>query len=358
MAASQQPYLRASTAYWVLPDHLGSTRELVDTLGKVVAHYQYDSFGVILDGRENVTRYQFTGREHDSNTDFNYHRARWYDPLTGKWLSEDPIGFAAGDANVTRYVGNGVLNATDPSGLMGHGQPGGTQYTPPKTRYVARIQAMQSAHARALYYSRFRLSSLFEKISSALLDSQFNAKFWDSNPSDWFDANFSAPALWGPTFNIMSFPYGLGAVPDETLIHESVHMIDDHNQWTIKGLTIPDKSVTEGLGYVGEYFEAKLFGLRRFESNLRVQRFTSNEQLNSEWQGFWSNLNAYMGYDVYVDGSVQRQLIDGDVLRYEYYTGIDVSHDLVFEAYRKLALEVSGGKLCLERAKDLRFPIQ
>ena len=76
---------------WILPDHLGSTRDLVDTLGKVVAHYQYDSFGVILDGRENVTRYQFTGREHDSNTDLNYHRARWYDPLTGKWMSEDPV---------------------------------------------------------------------------------------------------------------------------------------------------------------------------------------------------------------------------------------------------------------------------
>ena len=108
----------ANRVWWVLPDHLGSTTELVDTLGKVVAHYQYDSFCVLLDGRENVTRYQFTGREHDSNTDLNYHRARWYDPLTGKWMSEDPIGFAAGDANVTRYVGNGVLNGVDPSGRI------------------------------------------------------------------------------------------------------------------------------------------------------------------------------------------------------------------------------------------------
>ena len=105
---------------WILPDHLGSTRDLVDTLGKVVAHYQYDSFGVLLDGRENVTRYQFAGREHDSNTDLNYHRARWYDPATGKWMSEDPIGFEAGNANVTRYVSNGVLIATDPSGLEKH----------------------------------------------------------------------------------------------------------------------------------------------------------------------------------------------------------------------------------------------
>jgi hypothetical protein len=37
-------------------------------------------------------------------------------------ISKDPIGFAAGDVNQFRYVGNGPTNATDPSGLerMGH----------------------------------------------------------------------------------------------------------------------------------------------------------------------------------------------------------------------------------------------
>ncbi len=41
-------------------------------------------------------------------------------------LSNDPIGFAAGDANLYRYVGNGPTNATDPSGLVENGisQPG------------------------------------------------------------------------------------------------------------------------------------------------------------------------------------------------------------------------------------------
>ena len=47
-----------------------------------------------------------------------YNRARWYDPQTGRWLSQDPIGFAAGDANLYRYVGNSPTNATDPSGLV------------------------------------------------------------------------------------------------------------------------------------------------------------------------------------------------------------------------------------------------
>ena len=42
---------------------------------------------------------------------------RWYDAGVGRWLSQDPIGFAAGDANLYRYVGNGATNATDPDGL-------------------------------------------------------------------------------------------------------------------------------------------------------------------------------------------------------------------------------------------------
>jgi hypothetical protein len=39
-----------------------------------------------------------------------------YDPSIGRWLQEDPIGFAAGDPNLYRYVGNDPLNNTDPTG--------------------------------------------------------------------------------------------------------------------------------------------------------------------------------------------------------------------------------------------------
>ena len=46
-----------------------------------------------------------------------YYRARWYDPVAGRFVSDDPVGFAAGDANLGRYVGNGPNNSTDPSGL-------------------------------------------------------------------------------------------------------------------------------------------------------------------------------------------------------------------------------------------------
>ncbi len=46
-----------------------------------------------------------------------WYRARWYDGETGRFVSEDPISFSAGDTNLNRYVGNGPVNGTDPSGL-------------------------------------------------------------------------------------------------------------------------------------------------------------------------------------------------------------------------------------------------
>jgi hypothetical protein len=40
-----------------------------------------------------------------------------YEPRIGRWISEDPIGFEAGDANLYRYAGNSPQNYIDPTGL-------------------------------------------------------------------------------------------------------------------------------------------------------------------------------------------------------------------------------------------------
>jgi RHS repeat-associated protein len=61
--------------------------------------------------------FAFTGRDRDEETGLQYHRARYYDPTPGRWLSEDPKGFAAGDSNLDRYVKNAPIGLIDPSGL-------------------------------------------------------------------------------------------------------------------------------------------------------------------------------------------------------------------------------------------------
>ncbi|MBX7166849.1 MAG: AHH domain-containing protein [Pirellulales bacterium] len=107
--------------YWLLGDHLNSTHDLVRwdaAAGRTVVggHQVYDAFGSPVD-QNYLTRYQFTGREYDSATGQQYNRARWYSPHAGRWMSEDPLGFAAGDANLIRYVGNQPTLLVDPSGL-------------------------------------------------------------------------------------------------------------------------------------------------------------------------------------------------------------------------------------------------
>ena len=47
----------------------------------------------------------------------NYVRERWYKPVLARWLSQDPIGFAADDVNLYRYVRNNPIILIDPSGL-------------------------------------------------------------------------------------------------------------------------------------------------------------------------------------------------------------------------------------------------
>lgn len=81
-------------ALYFVQDHLGSTRALTDGNGNVVEQQQYDSFG--NSPGSNLTRYGYTGRERDPDTGLSYYRARWYEPQTGRFISEDPMGLAAG----------------------------------------------------------------------------------------------------------------------------------------------------------------------------------------------------------------------------------------------------------------------
>jgi RHS repeat-associated protein len=111
-----------------LTNALGSTIALTDGTGTVQTEYTYDPFGMAtVTGTSSTNAYQFTGREHDG-TGLVYYRARYYSPVIQRFISEDPIGFAGGDANLYAYVFNSPTNFTDPSGLFvypGWPPPGG-----------------------------------------------------------------------------------------------------------------------------------------------------------------------------------------------------------------------------------------
>ncbi len=104
--------------YWALADNLGTVRTLLDSEGNRIRDLVFAAWGEITqDTNPSVDfPFAFTGREYDRETGLYFYRARYYDPRTGRFISEDPIGFAAGDTNLSRYVGNSPTNLTDPTG--------------------------------------------------------------------------------------------------------------------------------------------------------------------------------------------------------------------------------------------------
>ena len=109
---------------------------LIDALGSVIAiakadqtlevgcayspYGQTQKVGVEnqLAGSENNS--QYTGRENDAigGSGLYYYRARYYDPVLKRFISEDPIGLDGG-VNVFGYVDGDPISWTDPEGLTG-----------------------------------------------------------------------------------------------------------------------------------------------------------------------------------------------------------------------------------------------
>jgi RHS repeat-associated protein len=108
--------LRSGVTSYVERDGLGSVTSLSTSAGVLASTYTFDSFGKLTASTGTLTNpFQYAGREFDPETGIYYYRARYYDPTTGRFPSEDPLKFGGG-INFYAYVGNNVVNRTDPDG--------------------------------------------------------------------------------------------------------------------------------------------------------------------------------------------------------------------------------------------------
>ena len=125
-AISMTTYGASTNTYYFIRDHLGSTMALTDGIGNIIESYRYDAWGRVL-GVYNASgnqidesafgnRILWQGREYSFKTGLYYFRARWYDPITGRFLSNDPIGISGG-LNQYVFCGNNPVNFRDPFGL-------------------------------------------------------------------------------------------------------------------------------------------------------------------------------------------------------------------------------------------------
>jgi RHS repeat-associated protein len=284
-----------------LADNQGTVRDiaehdaLTDTTS-IVKHLAYSAFGAIThDTAPTLTfLYAYTGREWDADAGLYYYRARWYDPHTGRFLSRDPIGFTAGDANDLRYVGNSPANYVDPTGLEIAG-PGFNPYGNPEhdraMQYVMRafylsvISKLQAMHENHPYYDAMNLGYLFQQLTIAGSRVGFRSCVGDP----WYS----------PFWNIMSIQMDNSAHYYGAVLHEGVHAVDDfldiNFNWTNTYLGFFESQgldEAEGLAYLIEALirpvNSLASELQKFEQMVVSGKFSPFE-LQREWLLIWGN---------------------------------------------------------------------
>ena len=110
--------LRSSATSFYHADGLGTVTSLSNGSGALAQTYTFDSFGKQTAASGSLTNpFQYTGRESDPETGLYYYRARYYDPQTGRLLSEDPLEFEGDGPNFYKYVLNDPTDLGDPFGL-------------------------------------------------------------------------------------------------------------------------------------------------------------------------------------------------------------------------------------------------
>ena len=104
--------------YTYFHDGVTSVTALADHTGAIKQTYTYSPFGQDLASTGSTPNtLKYTGREEDPSGLY-YYRARYYDPETRRFLTEDPLGLRTGDVNLYVYANNKPVRMNDPFGLF------------------------------------------------------------------------------------------------------------------------------------------------------------------------------------------------------------------------------------------------
>jgi RHS repeat-associated protein len=104
------------TATWFHHDQLGSVRTTTaGTTGAVASTRRFDAYGPTAAQTGTQPLLGYAGQYHDTETGYQYLRARYYDPATSQFLTRDPLNDQTRDPY--GYTGGNPANRADPTGL-------------------------------------------------------------------------------------------------------------------------------------------------------------------------------------------------------------------------------------------------
>jgi RHS repeat-associated protein len=106
-----------STTSSAITDALRSVIGLTDAAGTLQTQYSFEPYGkATTAGTANNNSQKYAARE-DDGTGTIYYRARYYMPLSARFISEDVVGWASGQTNGYAYVNGDPILYSDPLGL-------------------------------------------------------------------------------------------------------------------------------------------------------------------------------------------------------------------------------------------------
>ena len=110
-----EAFQRGQELYYYHKDEQLSTALVTDEHRNVQNSYQYDAFGMPLGTTEKLNnRIRYTGQQYDELTEQYYLRARYYNPVAGRFMQEDV--YQGDGLNLYAYCGNNPVVYDDPSG--------------------------------------------------------------------------------------------------------------------------------------------------------------------------------------------------------------------------------------------------
>jgi RHS repeat-associated protein len=189
-------------------DQLGTPVQAIDKAGNLVWAASYDVFGratittpaATADKPTITSNLRLPGQYADEETGLHYNDRRYYDPDTGRYITQDPIGLAGG-GNLYRYADADPAGVVDPTGEI--------------------VPAVAVAVDAAIVYGRCVLSCMLETAAANAITGECNN--WGTNAKECAVGCLAGGLLgkawkWGK--NLWDrLPCAINSFPRDTLVH-------------------------------------------------------------------------------------------------------------------------------------------